>query len=216
MSLVELNRLINDSPLPDLTKQWALRRAPTFKRPSKVTEWTNKFKNINAERAVIKSRRQLQAYQPSYVEATINVYKERNNERRLAKNQHEDGYEPEDSDRLLILPSWFVRGFTPGFLPNASLFIEQAAEVAPETSYDQLATLKNFLASGNIKIKLLSSSALPKQLASRHARSPRERLLRDNDRRLSHPWLKYRNYIFRAPWSKALKGILRPWPTLEC
>jgi hypothetical protein len=191
MSLIELNRLINDSLLSDLTKQWALRRAPTFKRPSKVTEWTNKFKNINAERAVIKSRRQLQAYQPSYVEATINVYKERNNERRLAKNQHEDGYEPEDSDRLLILPSWFVRGFTPGFLPNASLFIEQAAEVAPETSYDQLATLKNFLASGNIKIKLLSSSALPKQLASRHARSPRERLLRDNDRRLSHPWLKY-------------------------
>ena len=66
MSLVELNRLINASPLPDLTKQWALRRAPTFKRQSKVTEWTNKFKNINAERAVMNSRRQFQAYQPSY------------------------------------------------------------------------------------------------------------------------------------------------------
>ncbi len=53
MSLVELNRLINESLLPERTKQWALSKSRTYKRQSKLREWINKFKNINKERPPI-------------------------------------------------------------------------------------------------------------------------------------------------------------------
>ena len=190
-TLVELRKLINESRLPDRTKQWALRRAATFKRPSKLQEWFNKFRNLNAERANVTNRRQFQAYRPTYTEVTINVHKERNNPVWLAFGVHEDGYAPEDTDRTLILPIWFVNQLHNGFQPDAKDFIEKAMAIAPQTSLDQLATIENFLASGNIRIKVKGINALPPQLSARHARSPRDRLLRDGDRRLTHPWLRY-------------------------
>jgi hypothetical protein len=217
-SLGELRRLINESPLPNQTKQWALRRASTFKRQSKLQEWTNKFKNIIKERPPINTIGYLKRYVPVYVKVTLNLFQTAH-DRRIPRNTRSivdpvqrwgtpDAMFASENDTEVLLPKHFIDAY-PRFQVDGMTFLGQATRtfgdlfknvedfitlaqaVAPDESKD---TLSNIQWSANSKdvdglLQLVSVHAIPNQRYN--LRALRDRPLRANDRRLAHPWLEY-------------------------
>lgn len=218
-TVAELTKLIDEGPMPKRLKAWAKKRLVTFKQQRKLLEWSEKLRNINAERPKVNNRREFQRYKPEWRQVTVNVYCPRDNTSYGALHgtrYFTDGggdfgnlertYHNEDEDRELVLPAWFIdkyakeqrdvyqNGSSIGnrkFLVNAAEFVRAASAVCSRSSLDNLVSTRNFTRSHDIEIELISVAKVPQQLPARTLRGPADRPLRAGDRRMTHRMLDY-------------------------